>query len=390
MGVALVGVLGWTGQHFLRPAADRSDLLIESVVRGPLEAIVTASGTVVPRQQETVPSPASAPVRSVLVSLGEHVARGTVLMQLDTTAAQLELHNLEERLALSHATLRSQKLQLEDAVRQARSQRDLKAIDLESRQAKVSRLEQLEGIVSKAELLEARLDVKRVQVELGQIEDGIVSLQKRQGAELERLERDSAILEAQRADQARKVNLSSVKAPIDGIVTAISAKPGAVIAEGASLAIVAAQDSFSVEAALSDFYAPQLKPGQRVRVRASTNTFDGHVSRILPTEDASRLMLFIDLDAPATDKLYANLHVDADVVIAEKPEVLQVRRGPGIEGAGDGQVFVINGNHAIRKPVRFGMSGSQQIEVVEGLAAGDRIIVSDISPWQGLSQIRIR
>jgi HlyD family secretion protein len=313
-----------------------------------------------------------------------------VLMQLDTTAAQLELHNLEERLALSYATLRSQKLQLEDAVRQARSQRDLKAIDLESRQAKVSRLEQLEGIVSKAELLEARLDVKRVQVELGQIEDGIVSLQKRQGAELERLERDSAILEAQRADQARKVNLSSVKAPIEGIVTAIAAKPGAVIAEGASLATVAAQDSFSVEAALSDFYAPQLKPGQRVRVRASTNTFDGHVSRILPTEDATRLMLFIDLDAPATDKLYANLHVDADVVIAEKPEVLQVRRGPGIEGAGDGQVFVINGDHAIRKPVRFGLSGPQQIEVVEGLAAGDRVIVSDISSWQGLSQIRIR
>ena len=51
---------------------------------------------------------------------------------------------------------------------------------------------------------------------------------------------------------------------------------------------------------------------------------------------------------------------------------------------------MIDGDHAIRKPVRFGLSGPQQIEVVAGLAAGDRIIVSDISPWQGLSQIRIR
>src|SRR4051812_18894458 len=91
--VALIGALGWTGQYFLSPAIDRSSLMIETVERGPLEASVTATGTVVPRQQETVASPVSAAVRAVLVSLGERVERGKVIMQLDTTATQLELHN---------------------------------------------------------------------------------------------------------------------------------------------------------------------------------------------------------------------------------------------------------------------------------------------------------
>ncbi len=390
--VGFIGALGWTGHHFLSPSVKRSDLLIEVVERGPLEATVTASGTVVPRQQETVSSPVGAAVRAVLVSLGERVERGTVILQLDTTASQLELHNLEERLALSRATLRSEQLQLEDSLRQARSQRELKAIDLESREARVARLEQLKGggIVSKAELLEARLDVKRTQVEVSQIADGLLSLRKRRRAELERLERESAILEAQRADQARRMEMSSVRAPIDGVVTAIVPKAGTVVAEGASLATIAAQASFSVEAAVSDFYAPQLKPGQGVRVRASTNTFGGHVSRILPTEDASRLMLFIELDDPAAANLYANLRVDADVVIERKPDVLHVRRGPAIEDGGGGQVYVIDGDRAVRKAVRFGLRGPQQIEVVGGLAAGDRIIVSDVQSWQGLSQIRIR
>jgi len=390
--VALIGALGWTGRHFLSPSVDRKDLLIEVVERGPLEATVTASGTVVPRRQETVSSPVGAAVRTVLVSLGERVQRGTVIMQLDTTASQLELHNLEERLALSRATLRSEQLQLEDSVRQARSQRELRAIDLESRQARVGRLEQLEGegIVSKAELLEAHLDVKRTQVEVLQLDEGLSSLRKRQRAQLERLERESAILEAQRADQARRVEMSAVKVPIDGVVTAISPKAGAVIAEGASLATVAAQDAFSVEAALSDFYAPQLKPGQRVRVRASTSQFDGHVSRILPTEDASRLTLFIELDDPTAPRLYANLRVEADIVVAEKTDVLHVRRVPSIECGGGGQVYVVDGDRAVRKPVRFGLNGSQQVEIVGGLAVGDRIIVSDMQSWKGLSQIRIR
>ncbi len=390
--VGLIGVLGWTGHHFLSPSVKRSDLLVEVVERGPLEATVTASGTVVPRQQETVSSPAGAAVRAVLVSLGERVKRGTVILQLDTTASQLELHNLEEQLASSRATLRSEQLQLEDSLRQARSRRELKAIDLESREARVARLERLEGggIVSKAELLEARLDVKRTRVEVSQIDDGLLSLRKRQKAELERLERENAILEAQRADQARRIEMSSVKAPIDGVVTAIVPQAGTAVAEGASLATIAAEASFSVEAAVSDFYAPLLKAGQGVHVRASTNTFGGRVSRILPTEDASRLMLFIELDDPAADNLYANLRVDADVVIERKPDVLQVRRGPAIEDGGGGQVYVIEGDRAVRKAVRFGLRGPQQIEVVGGLAAGDRIIVSDVQSWQGLSQIRIR
>jgi HlyD family secretion protein len=390
--VALIAALGWTGQRFLRPAVDRSDLLIEVVERGPLEATVTASGTVVPRQQETVPSPVGAAVRTVFVSLGERVGRGAVIMQLDTTASQLELHNLEERLALSRATLRSQQLQLEDSVRQARSRRELKAIDLESRQAKVSRFDQLaqDGIVSRAELLEARLDVKRAQVEVEQLEAELVSLGDRRRAELERLDRERAILQAQRDDQARRIAMSSVKAPIDGVVTAIVPKAGTVIAEGASLATIAAQESFSVEAAITDFYAPQLKPAQRVRVRAGTLALGGRISRILPTEDADRLMLFIELDDPSADRLYANLRVEADVVVAEKTDVLHVRRGPAIDAASNGQVYVIDGDRAVRKPVRFGLSGPQQVEVVDGLAAGDRIIVSDTQSWQGLSQIRIR
>jgi HlyD family secretion protein len=388
----LLGAFGWAAHRFLSPSVKRSDLLIEVVERGPLEATVTASGIVVPRQQETVSSPVGAAVRSVLVSLGERVENGTVILQLDTTASQLELNNLEERLALSRATLRSEQLQLEDSLRETRSQHELKAIDLESRKARVARLERLAGggIVSKAELLEARLDVKRTQVEVDQLADGLLSLRKRQRAELERLERESAILEAQRADQARRIEMSSVRAPIAGVVTAIVARAGTVVAEGASLATIAAEASFSVEAAVSDFYAPQLKPGQRARIRASTNTFGGHVSRILPTDDASRLMLFIGLDDPAAANLYANLRVDADVVIERKPDVLQVRRGPAIEGEGGRQVYVIDGDRAVRKPVRFGLRGPQQIEVVGGLAAGDRIIVSDVQSWQGLSQIRIR
>lgn len=393
LAVLLIAAAGWAGQRLLSPSVSRSDLIIEVVRRGSLEATVTATGTVVPRRQVTVSSPVAAAVRAVLVSLGEPVERGRVIVQLDTTSTELALHDTEERLALSQATLRSEQLQLEDSIRQARSQRELRAIDLESRQARVARLEHLlvVGAVADADVVEARLDVKRTQVELSQLDAEVTNLQARRRAELERLQREAAILEAQRADQAQRLEMSSVKAPIDGVVTAIALKAGAVVTEGAALATIAAQDSFSVEAAVSEFYAPQLQTGQRVHVRLAANELCGHLSRILPADDGSRLLLFIDLDDPAARGLYANLRVTADVVVAQRRDVLLLRRGPGLDGSiGSQQVYVISGERAVRRPVRFGLSGAQDIEIIAGVEVGDRVIVSDTQSWQGLPSIRIR
>jgi HlyD family secretion protein len=387
-----LAVAGWAGARYLRPSLDRSNLRIETVERGPLEAAITASGIVVPREQQTVSSPVAAEVRAVAVSLGERVSHGQIMLQLDTTASKLELGNLEERLALNRAQVRSQELQLTDAIRQARSRRDLRAIDLESREARARRLEQLaaDGIVSSAELLEARLDVKRTRVEIEQIDAEVVSLEARREAELERLELEHSILESQHADQARRVELSQVRAPLDGVVTALVQDEGAVVAAGAPLATVASQESFGIEAAVSDFYGPQLTAGQRVRVRASTNELDGRLRRILPEADGGRLRLFVDLNDPATPTLHSNLRVEVDLITAEKPDTLSVRRGPALDRGGTAHVYVVDGGLAIRKPVRLGMAGAQRVEIVDGLTAGDEIIVSDLQAYENLTEIRIR
>lgn len=389
--VLVVGVAGWTGQRYLRPSLDLKDVRIETVERGPLLATITAQGTVVPREAQTIASPVSAEVRAVSVALGEHVARGQIIMQLDTTASKLELGNLDERLALNGAERRSQDLQLNDAIRQARSRRELRAIDLESRATRYSRLEKLagDGIVSATELLEARLDVKRTRVELEQTDAEIVSLAARREAEIERLELEHSILAAQRAEQARRVELSSVKATLDGIVTALVQDAGSLVTIGTPLATIAAQEAFSVEAAVSDYYAPQLAIGQRVRVRAATREIGGQLGRILPDAEGSRLLLFITFDDAAAPGFHANLRIEADIVLAEKTDVLQVRRGTALDDGGVRHLFVIADDRAVRRPVQLGLRSSQQVEIVAGLAAGDRVIVSDMSGYENISSIRI-
>src|SRR5690606_12009132 len=138
-----LAALGWSGHRYLRPSLELADVRVAVVERGPLQATITATGTIVPRSEQLIPSPVGAAIRSLHVSLGEAVHRGQVIMELDTTASTLALSNLEEQLALKRAELRSIDLQRSDAIRQARSRRELLRIDLESREVALGRLEQL-------------------------------------------------------------------------------------------------------------------------------------------------------------------------------------------------------------------------------------------------------
>ena len=389
--VAVVATLAWTAQRLLRPSIDREDLRTAVVERGRLEATVTATGTIVPRIEQTLSSPVSAEIVSVPVSLGERVKHGQIVMSLDTRTSELALDNLEEQLALKEAEMRSQDLQRADAIRQARASRALLEIDLESRRVRQGRLEQLaeSGSVSESELLEASLDVRRTQVEIEQTDAAILSLEARREAERERFELDYSILDKQRADQARRVKMSTVTATLDGVVTSLVHDAGAVVQEGQALATIAADDAFRVEATVSDFYGPELRPGQLARVSSSTSEFSGRLNRILPTADSSALVLFIELDDPAAPAFHTNLRVDIEIVTAEKADVLKVRRGPALESAGIDQVYVVEDDRAVRKPVRLGISERREIEIVDGLVVGDEVIISDMSAFERLAEVRI-
>jgi HlyD family secretion protein len=392
LALGVIAALGWSGRQLLLPSLDRTAIRTAVVERGSLEATVSATGTIVPRAQVTISSPVSAEIRAVHVSPGERVKAGQLIMALDTTASRLALSSLEEQLAVRRAEIRSIALQRDDAIRQARSRRDLLTIDLESRQVRLERFRQLAdmGAVSASDFLEAQLDVRRTEVELEQIDADVLSLAARREADLERLELDYSIIEKQHADQARRVALSTVEATLAGVVTALVQDTGAVVVEGQALATIAADDAFRVDASVSDFYGPQLRLGQRARVRSSTSEFGGTLSRIVPIAESSRLDLVIELDDPAAPAFHTNLRVDVDIVTAERPDVLKVRRGPALEGAGIEQLFVIEGDRAVRRAVRLGVSERREIEIVEGLAVGDEVIVSDTSIHAQLEVIRIR
>ena len=94
---------------------------------------------------------------------------------------------------------------------------------------------------------------------------------------------------------------------------------------------------------------------------------------------------------PSSRLLRSNLRVDVLIVTASKPRVVRLKRGPFAAGSGEQQVFVIRGDRAVRTPVEL---GALELRPFGGRAGarqpGDEAIISDMSDYARLKEVRIR
>ena len=72
------------------------------------------------------------------------------------------------------------------------------------------------------------------------------------------------------------------------------------------------------------------------------------------------------------------------------PIPLRVPKGPFAQGGATESVFVVQGDHAVRREARFGLSGYDFYEVLDGLDQGDEVILSDMKDYQRLERINLK
>ena len=77
--------------------------------------------------------------------------------------------------------------------------------------------------------------------------------------------------------------------------------------------------------------------------------------------------------------LRQNQRVSVRIVLESKPDTLKVQRGPFLDSGGGRVAYVVHDGMAERRAVRIGSTSLREVEILEGLAAGETIIISSIS-----------
>ena len=387
VAISLVAATGW-----ITPSVARARIRTARVDTGALESTIAASGLVVPEVEGVISSPVSTRVLRVLKRPGDVVSRGDAILELDVSESRLAVENLDQDLALKQNAQAQTRLELEKTLSTLESGYEIKRLELESLESKAEQRRKLSasGVLSSEALREAELAASTASIQLREIEKSRANAREATATRLAGLDLEIDTLRRERTEAQRKLDLATTEADRDGVLTWVVADEGAAVAEGTVLARIADLSAFRVEATISDVHAERLSAGLPVKIKVGEVLLDGTIASVLPTIKDGTVTALVALADRASSLLHANLRVDVLVVADHRDHVLRVDKGPFVTGGnGTYEVFVVRGDRAVRVPVRLGITGMDDYEVLDGLAEGDEVIVSDMTGYLHASEIRL-
>ena len=364
---------------------------IGEVTRGALVRDTSADGRVVAALHPTLFTPSSGIV-ALAVKAGDAVKKGQVLARVDSPELKSRLVQERSTLASLKSALERQKIDArQDAIRNAH------AIDLlEVRLSAARRLGERaqtafdEGILNKNDYEKAKDDVKIAELELKNsretsrlaVETADFDIRSRQLA----LERQVSMAE----ELQRQVDGLAIAAPFDGAVASIAVQDRDAVAANQAIATVVNLSQFEVEITLPENYAAEVTPGTAAQILYEGKEYAGRVTAMSPEIRDSQGHGTVAFDGAPPAGLRQSQRVSVRMVFETKPNVLKVPRGPFLESGGGRQIYVVENGIATRREIAVGAVSVSEVEIVKGLSAGDKVILSDTSDLAGATTVLLR
>lgn len=392
VALALVTAATCAVPAVLGPSVRRDRVRIAAVERGIVDATISATGLVVPEVELVVSSPVDARVLRIRQRAGAQVRAGDPLVDLDLSQARLAVEALEQDLAIKANDRARRGIALDRSLIDLDGRIEVKRLQLGQFQAQLARDRQLraEGLLSEELFRRSELAEAQAGVELGQLRAERTNAERATRAEIDGLALETAKLRGQAAEARRLLDRAGLRADRDGVVTWALGQEGVAVRAGDPVARLADLGAFRVDASVSDVHAPRLARGQPAVVKVGEARIDATVTAIDPAVANGAITVSLALREPAHPRLRPNLRVDVELVTDRRGDALRVRRGPFATGAGTQPVFVVRGGRAVRTAATFGVSSADYFEVIDGLAEGDEVIVSDMRDYASREEVRLR
>ncbi len=183
------------------------------------------------------------------------------------------------------------------------------------------------------------------------------------------------------ASAAAEAALMELRAPENGTVIRRDGEIGEMINANQPVFWMACCAPLRVTAEVDEEDIPLVRPGQKVLLRANSypdQTLEGHVQSITPKGDpvarSYRVRIRLDDDGTNAQKspLMIGMTIESNIIISETQDALLIPS----EAVRNGQVWVLLDGRLTRRKIETGARGDEQIAVLSGLTAEDKIVIN--------------
>jgi HlyD family secretion protein len=390
------------------------------VLKKDLSLELSTKGIVEAREETRVKSEIPGTIEEVHVRVGDEVKRGDLLVSFDVSDLLMKRREAERLLREAESNLALLKRRKENtaAVNQAeleQARAQLEQVRLRTKKteglppwedARILALEELREAEARVNVIEARVESDKV------IDEEIAAASAYVSSS-----------QAALADAEAAISKSVIKSSVDGLVTDLTCEPGDRVAEGAFLLEISDLTSLCVRTKVDEVDVGHLKIGAQAKIMSKAYpgaVFTGAVAEVAPkaTRDGNTGYFDVVIN-PTTSSwtageawLRPGMSVDANILAEEKSDIIVIpseavltkyelssnRRVDKRDGDGDENgssepasgrdvtglddldqafVFVEEESIARLREVRLGMDTTTEVEVLDGLSAGEVLILGD-------------
>lgn len=342
---------------------------VHVVRRGELLEVAAASGTIEPHVQVEVKSRTSGEVVEVLVAEGQRAAAGDLLFRLDPADAERAVQEAKNALRGVQAGLAQARASLVVAEAQERDARSASDVSARGTTLGLVAAETTRTSASAAEVAAATVQLRRAQLASSQAQIGTAQL---------------AVEEAE-----RRLSETQIHAPMSGTVLSVAVERGSIVssavtnvAGGTTLALIADLTDLRVIGAIDEAQIGRVQIGQPVTIRVDAypdRTFRGRVERVSPLGKTISNVVTFDVEIIVTDEnaslLRSGMSADLEIETSRATNVVLVPL-TAIQSVGAQRFVRLAGGG--RRAIRTGGTDGVHIAALEGLDAGDRILIGGL------------
>ncbi|MCY3621856.1 MAG: HlyD family efflux transporter periplasmic adaptor subunit [Gammaproteobacteria bacterium] len=376
------------------PVVSQDTVWIGTVEQGTFVREVSGAGTLVPIERRWITAVTAGRVEEILVQPGSEVAPDTVLMRLANPDVEVQLLDARQQLADAQAALvalrssqESNRLAQQAIIAEVRTQ----YLEAKHRDEMNQELEEkTPGLVAEVDLVRARQRLSqledRLDIETRRLGVGGESAVEQMAAQEKQVDRLRAIVRF----SEERVDSLNVRARFPGVLAESSAEEGQWVAAGETLGRVVQPGGLKAEIRIPQSQATGVVLGQPAMVDTRGVVLEGLVSRIDPAVRDGTITVDVALPDRLPDGARPNMSVFGTVVLERLDGVTFVDRPVHASANATVGIYRLDDDGlAERVNVLFGQISVNDVEVREGLAPGDRVVLSDMSDWDDYPRVRI-
>ncbi len=366
-------------------------LRIATVVRGDLVRDVSVQGRVVAAVSPTLYASAAGTI-TLLVEAGAVVEEGQTLAEIVSPELTNALQQAQSTLEQLAVQLERQRIEARQQALDKRKSADLANVALVAARREKRRADEANAVsvISVIDFEKAQDDLRKAELAYEHAVADADLFDERLAFELEASELE---LDRQRllvVEQQRRVDELALKSPVNGVVGDLLVQQKAAVSRDVPVMAVVDLTRFEVDAEIPESYADDLGLGMVAEIIVGTERYAGQLVAVSPEIVNNQVSSRIRFTKETPGNLRQNQRLTTRILIEERPDVLTLQRGQFLESGGGRIAYVLDGEGlAIRKPIVIGARSLGAVEITDGLAEGDQVVISSIEQFRGVDTVLI-